>query len=154
MPPFAMTIQPIGNDEVVATILQQRSPAIPGGRAIPRQQLASVSGLPFVALQDEILEVLRANHHKPALLSQRKPIELNEESGVRIALLFKTMAPLSTVDAMRAMQRGIAAMSDELCYYWFALCFGEHADRAVRALHILYGAETLSDEGSASEVGT
>jgi hypothetical protein len=154
MHPFTMTVQTLGDNEAVATIFQQRSPAVPGGRPIPRERLASVTGLPFVALKDEIQEALRANHHKPAVLSQRRSIELNEASGVRLALLFKTVTALASLNAIGAMQRGIATMSEELCYYWFALCYGERADRAVRALHILYGAETLSDEGSASEVGT
>lgn len=150
MQPFTMTIQPLRNNEVIATIFQQRSPAVPGGRAIPRKELTSVTGPPLASIQDDLLEALRVNHYKPAVLSQREPIiELNEASGVRLALLFKTVTALASVDAIRAMQRGVAAMSDELCYYWFSQCYGEYADRATRALHILHGAETLSDERSA-----
>src|SRR5258708_20685602 len=45
------------------------------------------------------------------LISSHKPIELNEASGIRLAVLFKALAPLSTVDAIQAMIRRIAAMS-------------------------------------------
>jgi hypothetical protein len=141
--PFTLTIQPLQNNESLATLFQQRL-AVPNGRSISPKELARVTGLPFLALADEILDALRVNHHKPAVLSQKKPIELNEVSGIRLALLFKAIAPLSRVDPIRVMIRRIAAMSDEEIYYWFAKCYGEYADQATHALRVLYGVETVA----------
>src|SRR5262245_17036104 len=114
MQPFTLTIQPHQNNEVVATIFQHPYLAGHKGETLAPKALESVTGLPFIALQDEILQALRINHHKPVALGNHKPIELDEPNGIRLALLFKAIAPLSTVDAIQAMIRRIATMSDEL----------------------------------------
>jgi hypothetical protein len=110
MQPFILTIEPQPNNEVVATIAQQPFPAKRQGRTLPFNPLESITGLPFVTLSDEILAALRANHKKPAVLKSRRPIELDEPSGIRLALLFKAIAPLCTVEAIQAMIRRIGAM--------------------------------------------
>jgi hypothetical protein len=142
MQPYALIIQPQQQHEVVVTLVQQVSPATGSGRAMPLKELGKVTGLPLVSIHDDLLEALRANQLKPFALSKHRLIELNEASGIRLALLFKTIAPFTTVDDIRAVQQGIAAMSDELSYYWFSQCYGAYGDRATRTLRILLGAET------------
>src|SRR5579862_392304 len=95
--PFILTIQ-TANSEGRASICEQLLLALPHGKPISPRELASISGLPFASVQDDILRELRANHHKPAVLLQGKPIELDEVSGVRLTLLFKTIATLSSRD--------------------------------------------------------
>lgn len=140
--PFILTIQTTSS-EGRASICEQRLLALPYGKAISPRELASIGGLPFASVQDDILRELRANHHKPAVLLQGKPIELDEVSGVRLTLLFKTIATLSSRDAIQTMQWKIAAMSPEETYYWFAKCYGENEERAVHSFRILHGAEPI-----------
>jgi len=103
--------------------------------------MGSIDGLALLSAWDIILDVLRSNHHQPVALqhNKKKRLGLSEESGVRLSLLFKVIAPLSNLDHIRVLQQGIWAMSDEEAYYWFSKCHGPNGRRGVRALRVLFG---------------
>ncbi len=62
---------------------------------------------------------------------------LREEVGVRLSLGFIGVKPLSRVDRMRALTRGIAQMSLEECYYWHAKCRSPNNTNGEKALRTL-----------------
>lgn len=139
---FTLIVQS-SNSDATATLFEH--PFSANDTHTPLKALESVTGLPLKCLHDDVLEALRANQHKPATLFQSKMVELklNEVSGIRLAVLFKATASLSTVKTIRAMRKGIATMCDEEVYYWFAKCYySNYAARATEALRILHGVES------------
>jgi hypothetical protein len=90
-----------------------------------------------------VLAALRESKLKPAQLSagRRKPLRLLEPAGVRLALVILGSAPISRRGRVTEIEEGVAAMSTEEAYYWYAKCTGREALRSRRALRLL-----LSDE--------
>lgn len=62
---------------------------------------------------------------------------LSETPGVRLALAFTGLKPVRRVDRMRALVRGVAGMSDEECYYWYAKCRSPSSPNGEKALRTL-----------------
>lgn len=62
---------------------------------------------------------------------------LSEARGVRLAIAFRGVKPIQRVDRMRALARGVARMSDEECYYWYAKCRSPSVDSGEQALRTL-----------------
>ena len=90
-----------------------------------------------------VLTALRESKLKPAQLSPRrkKPLKLKEVAGVRLALVILSIAPLSRRTRIAEIEDGVAGMSTEEAYYWYAKCTGRSGSRSLRALRLL-----LSDE--------
>ncbi len=90
-----------------------------------------------------VLAALRESKLKPAQLSpiRKKPLKLSESAGVRLALVILGTAPLSRRARIAEVEEGVAAMSTEEAYYWYAKCTDREAPRSRRALRLL-----LSDE--------
>ncbi|WP_441350703.1 DUF7680 family protein [Streptomyces cellostaticus] len=87
---------------------------------------------------DAVISAVRASGHRPSALAPHRPnpIALSETAGVRLALTLLTIAPLSRPDRIQAVTSGIAAMSVEETYYWYALSTGPSSQRARRALRV------------------
>ena len=138
---FQLAVEPLPNASYALTVLQRPFPASQNGRALPSIKIGSINGLALLSAWDIVLDELRSNHYKPAAIQQdrKKRLCLSEESGVRLSLLFKAIAPLSNLDHIRALQQAIWAMSNEEAYYWFSKCYGLNGRRGMRALRILFG---------------
>jgi hypothetical protein len=139
--PFQLAVEPLPNTSYALTVFQRPFPASRNGRPLPSVKMGSIDGLALSSAQDIVLDVLRSNHYRPTVLqhNRKKCLGLNEESGVRLALLFKAISPLSNLDHIRTLQQAIGAMSDEEAYYWFSKCCGPNGRRGVRALRVLFG---------------
>ena len=138
---FQLAVEPLPNASYALTVLQRPFPASRNGRALPSVKMGSIDGLALSSAWEIILDVVRSNHHKPAAIQhdRKKRFGLSEESGVRLSLLFKAIAPLSNLDHIRALQQAIWAMSDEEAYYWFSKCHGPNGRRGEHALRVLCG---------------
>jgi hypothetical protein len=115
-----------------------------GAPAPPMGRVVELRGVALRAVAGEVIEALRANGYKPTDLSatRSEPFALSEESGVRLALLFLAVRPLTKVERMDVIAQGIGAMTSEEAYYWYAKCTGSPAaERAQQALRVL-----LADE--------
>jgi hypothetical protein len=62
---------------------------------------------------------------------------LPETAGIRLTLGFRGVKPIRRVDRMRALARGIARMSDEECYYWYAKCQAPSSPNGEKALRTM-----------------
>lgn len=62
---------------------------------------------------------------------------LHEETGIRLSLGFIGVKPLRRVDRMRSVSRGVARMSIEECYYWYAKCRSPEYPNGAKALRSL-----------------
>ncbi|GIW50769.1 MAG: hypothetical protein KatS3mg081_0124 [Gemmatimonadales bacterium] len=104
----------------------------PQGRLVVR-----IWGPPFQVAVDQVLEALRRSGQRASDLhrGRKTPLELNEPSGVRVALLLMALKPLRKSSRMEAVASAIREMSEEEAYYWFAKA--RESASAQRALRIL-----------------
>jgi hypothetical protein len=85
-----------------------------------------------------LMEAVRSSGHPKTVLhpGQRDPIILREQDGVRLALTMITTGPITKARRIDAMISGIAAMTTEEAYYWYAKTTGPDASRRRRALRL------------------
>jgi len=108
------------------------------------QRVVKVGGGVLRAVADHILEALRRCGYKATDLSasRRAPFLLNEETGVRLGLLFLAIKPISKMSRVEAISDGVRAMTSEEAYYWYSKCTtGPTAERAQKALRVLLAGE-------------
>lgn len=94
-------------------------------------------------LVEQAMDALQASGFRRADLSaqRREPFRLKEHHGVRLALAMVATGPLHKRARVEAVLSGVARMSDEETYYWYAKCLGSEASRGRRALRLLLAEE-------------
>jgi len=98
--------------------------------------VAELSGSLLRAVSDVVLETLRQNGYSATDLGtgRREPFRLDEESGVRLGLIFLAVRPITKLTRVEDISHGIRAMTREELYYWFSKCTGPAAERTQEAL--------------------
>ena len=145
--PFVLYSRPDGGNAYRISLYQWLSQANGRGEqraARDRFWKIEMAGDALRMTADALLRTLQANGYRATDLSRRleKPFFLDEPSGLRLALIFLAVKPVSRHDRVEAIVNGILAMSDEEAYYWFSKCSrGPSAQRAQRALRVLLAAE-------------
>lgn len=88
---------------------------------------------------DAVLAAIRTSGYAATALAfnRKKPIRLDEASGVRLTLTLMATQPIIKHERIRAVVAGVNAMSIEETYYWYAKCFGAEGGRARKALRVL-----------------
>jgi len=107
-------------------------------------RLVELAGDPLRAVADHVLEALRRAGYKATDLSleRREPFRLDEETGLRLGLLFLTVKPLTRMARIEAISSALRIMPSEEAYYWFSKCTAtQSAVNAQRALRILLAGE-------------
>lgn len=96
---------------------------------------------------NEVLETvrywLRTLGHPPSALRPRTSsrLDLDEEIGVKISLLFAAVAPLKNTERIDRICHGIQRMSREEALYWFGKASNGKREQALKALRILLAGE-------------
>jgi hypothetical protein len=102
-------------------------------------RLAGLRGRNLELVEHRILKRLKESRIRLDIL----PIEgiaspLVEETALRLALLFRTLAPMRNRDNMRLVAEGIEAMSKEEAGYWLGMSVHrKNPRRVLTALRIL-----------------
>ncbi len=128
---------PVAANSVSASGSSNARPARP-------ERLVELGGDTLRAVADQVLEALRKTGYKATDLSRerRTPFRLDEETGLRLSLLFLTVKPLTRLDRVELISGGLRTMPSEEAYYWFSKCTaGASAVNARRALRILLAGE-------------
>lgn len=105
------------------------------------EKIGYLKGNTLNAIKQNIYEILKANNYDPKTLSAKRQSHylLSEESGVKAAILFQTIQPLSQSDRINKIASGISAMSNEEAHYWFAMIANGKKKNALKALRVLFG---------------
>jgi hypothetical protein len=106
--------------------------------------VATVRPADLGRLRETVLAVLRASRRPATTIgpSRRQPVDIDEAPGVRLALTALAVEPVRRRDRAREVVEGIASMSDEEAYYWYAKATRpDTGGRTLRALRLL-----LSDD--------
>ena len=89
------------------------------------------------------MEAVRTSGHGVGVLSpgRKKPIQLGEEPGVRLALAMLATGPVTKPLRVDKMVGAAQALTDEEAYYWYAKCVGPEAQRMQRAFRLFLAEE-------------
>lgn len=140
--PFELRVMPGDGGDYGLALYQW---PVAANREVPKpQRLVSLAGDSLRSVADHVLAALHNSGYKVTDLShsRRKPFWLDEETGLRLGLLFLAIKPLSRMDRVEAISGRLRTMSSEEAYYWFSKCTAAaNAANAQRALRIL-----LADE--------
>lgn len=136
---FRLVIEPLDTDNYGV-----RLETTNGDGAAPPIVVARVRPPTLSAVADAVHQAVRESRQPRTVLSagRRKPIPIDEPAGVRLGLALLAAEPLAKPSRRNAILSGVAAMSTEETYYWYAKTTGSIAPRARRALRIL-----LADDG-------
>ena len=140
--PFELRVAPRDDGEYGLALYQW--PVAANSEVSKPQRLVELAGDSLRAVADHVLDALRKSGYKVTDLSRnrRQPFQLDEETGLRLGLLFLTVKPLTRMDRVEAISSGLRAMPSEEAYYWFSKCTaGVSAVNAQRALRILLAGE-------------
>lgn len=81
--------------------------------------------------------VKSSGHQRTTLSAQRKePVVLNEEAGVRLALVLLATDRVSKPRRIDNMLGGVNNMAVEEAYYWYSKCMGADAGQVRKALRM------------------
>jgi hypothetical protein len=114
------------------------SPASPQ-LAAPRR-LAGLRGRNLDLVEHRVLKLLASVGIKFAPLAGRlEARRIEEDVALRLGLLFRTLAPMRSRDAMRAVAEGIETMGREEASYWLGMAMHRRNPRRVlTALRLLF----------------
>lgn len=115
------------------------------------RKLADTYGWRLSLVEPYIKEIVKINNKKNGIqmnlnmkkvnlkLDQKK-LEIDEEDGVRLALLFKTVSRIRKMSKVDKILLNVKSMSREEAYYWYSKVFtNRRKQTGVRALRILIG---------------
>jgi hypothetical protein len=146
---FELRVVPAGDNQYRLAFTQNLVEVVPDQPFLyaPKTKVrveVELGGDTLKAIADHIIESLRQNGYKPTDLkvSRREPFLLNEETGVRLGLIFLAVRRISKSNRIEAISHGIRSMTSEELFYWYCKCTGRpNTERAQAALRTL-----LSDE--------
>ncbi len=141
--PFELRVVPRDESDYGLALYQWPVKSNHAPLAGPRR-LVELWGLQLRAVSDHVLEALRKGGYKVTDLSRarREPFRLDEETGLRLGLLFLAVKPLSKLSRVEAISTQMRCMPSEEAYYWFSKCTAtSNPARAQQALRVLLAEE-------------
>ncbi len=107
----------------------------PGGL----EPVTSVSSERTGPLRRAVTSAVVADGYSPEAvgLGRRRPFNLTQTPGVRLALATLAVLPMRCPRRRAAVLAGVEALGDEECLYWYAKARGSAGNRALRALRLL-----------------
>jgi len=141
-PVYEVRARRIAGNELQVEIWQMPSPASPHIH-VP-QRVAGLSGRNLEINQVRLLKKLK----DAGIRLEVMPIEglrapIREDAALRLALLFRVLAPMRSRAAMVAIVEGIEAMAREEAAYWLGMAVHrKNPRRVLTALRVLLTAPT------------
>jgi hypothetical protein len=135
---FRLTVQPVSANDYGLRL--EESDGVSHGAKRPVAKLGPSGSRRLV---EQAMDALQASGFRKSDLSaqRRQPFRLKEHHGVRLALAMVATGPLHKRDRVEAVLSGVARMSDEETYYWYAKCMSPDWSRGRRALRLLLAEE-------------
>ena len=133
-------LRAVGMDggQVLLEIWQLPSSATP--RLQTKERTAALGGNGLEVIEARVLKRLKASGIRLPSLSKgdAKTYAVDEELALHLALLFRTLAPMRSIDRIRLVAEGIEAMSREEAAYWLGMAIHrKYPRRVLAALRIL-----------------
>jgi len=132
-PVYEIKAQGIRVGQIQLEIWQLPSPATP--RLIVKEKTASLKGRALEIVEARVLRQLKnVGIRIPALKKgETKAFPLDEDIALNMALLFRTLAPMTSIERIRQVAKGIDEMSREEAGYWLGMAVHRKYPRRVLA---------------------
>ena len=140
--PFEVRVFPVNESEYGVELYQRQKE--PERKRKKLKRLVRVWGLPLNLTLEPLISALRRNGYNPTSLKRdrKTPFALDEEEGVRLALLFLAVKPLRKTTRIEQISNAICSMGVEEAYYWFSRCVADQSNRrSQKALRVLQASE-------------
>lgn len=133
MPVYQLRLTGLGRGEVEFSIWQLPSPATP--RLKEPERTAALKGRPLRMIETRMLKRLKGQGIKLRELDkgQTDVFSLDEDSALHLALLFRALAPMQSIDRIRMVSEGIDHMTREEAGYWMGMAIHRSRPRRVLA---------------------
>lgn len=131
---FRLTVVPVDGTSYGVSIAETN------GTAAHTHTIATIRPQAVTRLTDQIQRALRASRRPPTTISssRRQPVDIDEAPGVRLTLAALATEPVRRRDRVSEILDGLASMSDEEAYYWYAkVTHDRTGPRALRSLRLL-----------------
>ena len=128
----------LGQGQLALEIWQLPSPATP--RLLVKERTAALKGRALEMVETRVLRRLKAAGIRIPALKRREgqDFDLDEEVALNLALMFRTLAPMTSVERIRQVAEGIDQMSREEAGYWLGMAVHrKNPRRVLAALRIL-----------------
>ena len=114
-------------------------PSLVTPQIIKQVRLAALHGRNLELIEHRVVKRLKENDVPLDFMSRKDMIsDLPEDAALRLALLFRTLAPMRNRDNMRLVAEGIEAMGKEEASYWLGMSVHrKNPRRVLTALRIL-----------------
>ncbi len=134
---FRLILEPV-EQEHYGLVLEETNGAVENNRVVVR-----AGALHVRHVLPAITEAVRRSGHAATVLSpqRQKPIRLKEEPGVRLGLVLVATQPVEKARRIQEMADGVAAMTSEEVYYWYAKVTGAEGRRLQRSLRLFLSKE-------------
>ncbi|MBL29070.1 MAG: hypothetical protein CMM50_16170 [Rhodospirillaceae bacterium] len=133
LPQYALDARRTGPQTMALEIWQVPSPATPYLKA-PRR-VAGLAGRNLSLIEHRVLrQLVQVGIRIDGLpLDDTRRHRLDEETALRLGLLFRVLAPMKSRDRMRACTAGIERMEREEAAYWLGMAMHRRNPRRVLA---------------------
>jgi len=124
--------------EMELAVWQLPTPATPRLKA--PELTATLKGRALGVVETRVFRRLRENHIRLPHLTRGHSMvfDLEEDIALNLALLFRTLAPMHSVDRIRVVTEGIERMSREEAGYWLGMAVHRvNPRRVLAALRLL-----------------
>ncbi len=128
----------IGGSELELAIWQLPSPATP--RLREPERTAALKGRPLRLVETKVLRRLKNSGIKLNSLRKGETVAypLDEDVALNLALLFRALAPMRSIDRIRLVAEGVDKMTREEAGYWLGMAVHRvYPRRVLAALRIL-----------------
>jgi hypothetical protein len=140
-PLYQLQAKGLKGSQVELSVWELPSPATP--RLRRPEWVASLAGKPLSVVEVRLLRKLKQIGIRVAGLDKGEvaSFDLSEEDALHLALLFRTLAPMHSIDRIRIVCEGIDHLSKEEAGYWLGMAVHrKNPRRVLAALRVLLSA--------------
>lgn len=137
-PLFELRVTALSGADVEVSIWQLPSVSTP--RLQQPERTASLAGRPWRMIESRVTKRLRQMGISIANVKKDQTIHftIDEDIALNMALLFRVLAPMRSIDRIRMVADGIDAMSREEAGYWLGMAVHRvYPRRVLAALRVL-----------------
>jgi hypothetical protein len=133
LPKYELRLNVEGRGAYQLEVWQLPSPSTP--RLTTPEYVATIKGTSLRLMEPRLLKRLRGLGVSLGKMTagRQDAWQINEEAALTLGLLFRTLAPMRSIDRIRAVADGIDDMSREEAGYWLGMTMHRKNPRRVLA---------------------
>ena len=137
-PLYELRAEQLSTEDMLLEVWESPSPATPHLKA--PQRVAGLTGRPLRLVESRVLKRLKDVGIPLSHLRKGDPrtYKLDEEAALNLAMLFRVLAPMTSIDRIRSVAEGVDRMSREEAAYWLGMAVHRtYPRRVLAALRLL-----------------